>query len=433
MGPSVAARATVLDRLLELRRALLGRGIAVSVADTVDATHAVAMIDIGDRELLRTALRASLVKQDDPTGIFDELFERYFPLQRPRVGTPVDVSDRAAIAAQLAGGDDLNDVADALVDEFGGFDTEMRSERYHTQRVLRAADLAKLMDLALHGDLEAVPADVRQRIEELKRLIAFEVHERIGAPDTEPGPDLSNVQFLEASRAELASMRSEVRPLARRIVSRLARRRQRATAGQVDVRRTIRRSLSTGGVPLDLAMRRRHPHHPELFVLCDISGSVAEFSLFTLTLVAALSAELPRTRSFVFVDAVDEITDLLKRTGHHVEPWQILRNTNVIGADGHSDYGAVFDEFWDRVGESDLTARSTVVIAGDGRCNYRPPRSESLGKIARRARAVYWFNPESARDWYSHDSAMEDYEAHCRQVFEVRDLQQLAASIDHIV
>ena len=58
------------------------------------------------------------------------------------------------------------------------------------------------------------------------------------------------------------------------------------------MRRTLRRSMSSGGVPLDLALRRRHPHRPEILLLCDVSGSVARFAQFTFSLVHALHDEL---------------------------------------------------------------------------------------------------------------------------------------------
>jgi uncharacterized protein with von Willebrand factor type A (vWA) domain len=148
--------------------------------------------------------------------------------------------------------------------------------------------------------------------------------------------------------------------------------------------------------------------------------------------MSALSAELPKTRSFVFVDAIDEITPLLERTGHAIEPWQIMRNTNVIGATGHSDYGSVFTQFWDGVGERELTPRSIVVIAGDARSNYRPAGTDALGEIARRARAVYWLNPEPRREWGEYDSDMEAYADRCTRVFEVRDLEQLAHCVESI-
>ena len=423
----------VADRIVLLSRQLQAHGFSVSLAETVDAVEAARTIGLADRDVLREALRSTLCKAADERGEFDRVFDRCFPLTRSAQETTVDIDSPDEIAAALAGDDDLATLAAGLVDAHAGLDGERRSERHHVQRVLRAADLAALMSLALRGDQEATPDDVRARIEELKRLVAAEVQSRLGAPDDEPMPEVANVEFLNASRAELEAMRNAVRPLARRVATRLARKRQHLRSGRVNLRRTMRRSLGSGGVPLDLAHQRPRPHHPELWVLCDVSGSVAEFSLFTLTLMAALSAELPRTRSFVFVDAIDEITELFEHTGHAIEPWQIMRNTNVIGATGHSDYGAVFEQFWEIVGDRELTPRSTVVIAGDARSNYQPARTDVLAKIARRTRSVYWLNPEPRPEWSVFDSEMDAYAEQCTRVFEVRDLEQLAHCVETIV
>ena len=244
--------------------------------------------------------------------------------------------------------------------------------------------------------------------------------------------DVTDVEFLNATRAQLDDMRDAIRPLARKLAGRLARRRIQRS-GRVQMRRTTRRSLGTGGVPLDVVHHRPRAQRPELFVLCDISGSVAEFAVFTLTLMASLSAEVANSRAFVFVDAIDEITELLSRTGHGIEPWQILRNTNVIGADGHSDYGAVLEQFWDRVGRTDLRPSSTVIITGDARCNYRPPKADVLGLIARRTRRVYWLNPEPRDDWDTHDSEISAYARHVSELFEVRNLRQLVDCVERVL
>jgi len=199
------------------------------------------------------------------------------------------------------------------------------------------------------------------------------------------------------------------------------------------MRRTARRSVSTGGVPLNVAHERPRAQRPELFVLCDISGSVAEFSLFTLTLMSALSAEVDRTRSFVFADAIDEVTGVLDRTQHGIEPWQLMRNTNVVRRDGHSDYGAVLEQFWEEVGESDIRPTSTIIITGDARSNHRSPNAEVLAQIARRSRRIYWLNPEPRVDWDTHDSVMEGYAPHSTDVFEVRTLRQLEAAVEQVL
>ena len=199
------------------------------------------------------------------------------------------------------------------------------------------------------------------------------------------------------------------------------------------MRRTVRRSLSTGGVPFDPKFKPRKPHKPELFVLCDISGSVADFSLFTLTLMSALSAEIARTRSFVFVDDVDEVTELLAGTSHGIEPWQLLRNTNAIGAEGHSDYGTVLDRFWRDIGDRELHRTSTLIVTGDARTNHKPSGEAYLGRIAERVRRVYWLNPEPRADWDTYDSEMSVYARHCSATFEVRNLRQLVGAVESLL
>ncbi len=433
----------LLDRVVVLARGLHGRGFDVSPAATVDAATALTHLDLGDldrvrRADLRACLRATLVKQPDPRGTFDELFDRAFPAAYRGTapgadrGAELDIGADALLDA-LTGDADLGELAAALVGAHAGLDdSASRAARHHIQRVLHAVDLARLMMLALRDREGSDPAAVRARVDELKRLLAAEVHARVADESDPAAPsDTDRIEFLHATRAQLADMRAAVHPLARRLATRLAQRRQQATSGRLDMRRTLRRSLATGGVPLDVAERRRRPHRPELYVLADISGSVAEFSVFTLTLVAALTAELPRTRAFVFVDAVDEITELLERTGHQIEPWQILRNTNVIGATGHSDYGTALAQFAEMVGGA-LGGAATVLVSGDARSNHRPSGAAALGELARSCRSVFWLNPEPRADWGTHDSAIDEYRPHCTDVFEVCTLAQLEACIERI-
>ena len=82
--------------------------------------------------------------------------------------------------------------------------------------------------------------------------------------------------------------------------------------GRLDFRATMRRSLSSGGAPADPRFKAPHRSKPELWVLADISGSVAAFARFTLQLVYALSSQFSRTRAWAFVDGIDEVTGFLK-------------------------------------------------------------------------------------------------------------------------
>lgn len=423
---------SLVDRVVELSRMLERAGVPVGVAATIDAVRAVAHLDLASRPELREGLRATLVKQPGHRERFDVAFDRLFPARPWRAKEAEAREHGTDLVAALVAGGDLSEVAAALVDEHGGLGGELRGEKHHVHRVFHGADIARLMSRVRIADPDLSPALIRARVDELKRLIAADVRAHLDFDDTPLiDADLQDIDFLEASRAELDQMRDAIRPIARKLAARLARRRQHR-AGRANMRRTVRRSLSSGGVPLDVVHDRPRAHRPELFVLCDISGSVADFSLFTLTLMSALSAEIARTRSFVFVDAVDEITELLAGTSHGIEPWQIMRNTNVIRADGHSDYGSVLEQFWRDFGDRDLRRTSTVIVTGDARTNHRDNGEAWLARVEERCRRIYWLNPEPRADWDTHDSEMAAFAAHCHSVHEVRNLRQLVTFAEQL-
>jgi uncharacterized protein with von Willebrand factor type A (vWA) domain len=198
------------------------------------------------------------------------------------------------------------------------------------------------------------------------------------------------------------------------------------------VRRTVRRSLANGGVPLDPVLRRRRPTKPSVVVLCDISGSVAEFAHFTLMLLHALHSELAGLRSFVFVDGVAEVTGLLERAEVELDPRLLVTLPGVVVRDGHSDYREAFDRFLRDHGAA-VTPATTVLVTGDARTNYRSPGADTFRELCDRARHVYWFNPDPAHEWGDADSALPVYRELCDDVFEVRNLTQLADAVASIL
>jgi hypothetical protein len=239
--------------------------------------------------------------------------------------------------------------------------------------------------------------------------------------------------MLQLSALELSELRRVVQPLARQLAARISSHRRLRSTGRLDPRRTVRRSLQAGGVPFDVVMRRRHPHRPELVLLCDVSGSVAEFAQFTFTLVHALHDELRRVRSFAFVDGIAEVTDLFESAEHEIHVNRFVERRGVLGDDGHSDYGRAFSRFVEHHLADAVSSRSTVIICGDARTNYRPDGADALKAIAAQARRVFWLNPEPETEWGASDSAMDDYRAYCRGAFEVRSLRQLGDVIASLV
>ena len=166
--------------------------------------------------------------------------------------------------------------------------------------------------------------------------------------------------------------------------------------------------------------------------MADISGSVAAFARFTLQLVYALSSQFSRTRSWAFVDGIDEVTGFLKGEDDIAAAVnRINTQADVIWAEGHSDYGHALSDFVARWGK-ELTARTTVLVLGDARNNYHSVQPWAITELARRSRHVWWLNPEPRAYWDTGDSVLAQYGAHCTGVWECRNLRQLRHFIEQL-
>ena len=465
----------MIDLLLGFVAELREAGVPVSMVETVDAAAALQHVDIADRRHLKAALGATLVKSERHVHAFDIAFETYFALLGPEPGSEAAVERLAADLAAIGGGGvggggeaDVEDLAAALfravrqddlalleavvrvaVDRLAGMEPGRPvGGAYYLYRVLRRLDLDALRDRLradleerAHSDLERrlQHEEIEARLEAFRRALRTEIRRRLVAdrgPEavarTLRRPLLEDLDLTAATRDELALVERAVHPLGRRLAVRLARRRRHGSQGRLDVRRTLRHSLSTGGVPVEPRLRRPRPGKPELVLLCDISGSVATYARFTMQLVAAVSAQFSRVRSFAFIDAVDEVTGYF---GPGVDFEDALRRigteAGVVWLDGHSDYGNAFGSFADRYLDA-LTPRSTIVVIGDARTNFHDPNTAALGRIANAARAVYWLNPERRRHWDTGDSVMGEYLPYCDEVHEVRNLRQLEAFVERV-
>ena len=331
--------------------ALRRHAVAVGPGETVDAAQVLGALDLLQREQVREGLAAALLRRSGQRQVFDTLFDLYFPaalgagigeVEVPRVGDeddgPVDVEAlRDVLAGLLRDGDTaaLAELARAIVDAIGrsgaagpglrGAGTQPSWSAYQALRLLSPETLLAriLADLgaADAGNAfaeEVLRREVRARIAAFRAMVVDEVRRRTAeirgrdqVARTAVPRQAEQVEFLSAAADQLVALRRIVHPLARRLASRLAVRRRHAKRGELDMRRTLRRSMSTGGVPMRPAFRARRPGRPELVVLCDVSGSVAGFSHFTLLLVQALREQFSKVRVFAFVERAAVVEALL--------------------------------------------------------------------------------------------------------------------------
>jgi uncharacterized protein len=277
------------------------------------------------------------------------------------------------------------------------------------------------------------------RIEQMKREIEAEIRRRLVADrgadamaKTLRKPLPEDVDFMHASRDELAALRKALQPLTRKLAARLARKRKHGRKGPLDFRNTVRHSLSYGGVPAEPKFKYPRPSKPELMVVADISGSVAAFARFTLHLVYAISNQFSKVRAFVFIDGIDEVTEYFKATEDIAEAvHRVNTEADVVWVDGHSDYGHAFEVFWERYGK-DVGPKTTVLILGDARNNYHASQSWVIKEIRNKARHVFWLNPEPRSYWNTCDSIVGEYATHTDGAYECRNLRQLEAFVEKL-
>ena len=438
----------MLQRVLDLTQALRAAGVPVALSESRDALQGLEHIDVSDKRSFRAALAATMLKDEAHRPAFDTLFELYFGTGAAGTGEADDDQSREELIEELVhalgSGDSgrLQDLARRAVTRFGRLERSRSRDWFSHYEVVRALEL----DTLAARVAGAVPSDgddldrrlaneeFERRVRDFRRETLMETRRRVAqhrGPEAvasyavDPLPE--DLSFLSAM-SDMTQLRKAVRPLARKLATRISMKRRKAMRGQLDIRRTIRHSLSTGGVPLDTYFRNKAPHRPELFILCDVSGSVARFSRFALMLTHALSAQFSKIRSFAFVDTLDEVTKHFTTEDFSAALRSMNREAKVVGGDGHSDYGASLGLFLESFGR-EVGPKTTLLVLGDARTNYRADNAWALRELARRAHRSYWLNPEPERDWDTGDSVASRYAAEVDAMVEVRNLRQLEAFI----
>ena len=458
----------------------------MSLTENLDAMEAVRHIPLEDREAFKYALAATLVKNNTHWRAFETVFEVYFSLRGRQYELSDELSDLLGpdegedgqeppegmdgMRGSGGGGEALSpeELAEMLYKALmEGDEALMRAlarqavkryagmepgrpvgGTYYLYRTLRNLDLDAVLDRLMQQAKTDAPDlttleerlerdEYEHRIEQLKKEVEAEIRRRLVADrgveamaKTLRKPLPEDVDFMHASREEMASLRKAIYPLTRKLAVRLARKRRHGRKGPLDFRSTVRHSLSYGGVPAEPKFRYPRPSKPEIFVIADISGSVAAFARFTLHLVYAISGQFSKVRAFVFIDGIDEVTRFFEGVDDIGEAvHRVNTEADVVWVDGHSDYGHAFEVFWQRYGR-EVTPKTTVMILGDARNNYHASQSWIVKEMQKKARHVFWLNPEPRSYWDTGDSIVGEYGIHCDGTFECRNLRQLEKFVD---
>lgn len=437
----------VIELLWALRRA----GLAVSTAEAIDLFRAFAHLGFDDRSVLRDACVAVLATRSADVALVEATFDRVFRVDAEhgrdsrsrlvRAGlsdetlatiervlrdmlTVSGSAEAAVLLAVLAGGPEVSAlVARAEARRLADGVQNPGEIGYFTESAARVLQLpqATRQLAALRGELirELGEAEAERALAafgtelgtvrtELRAFVSSILTNKIvRAEEGRHREDGLGAPFASLSPEEEQDVLRAVLLLSERLRAAARVRSRHLRRGPLDTRRTVRRALATGGVPLRLFRRQRRPERPRLWVLCDVSDSVRGASAFLLAFVKSLAELFHEVRSFVFVGDLAEVSGVVRSESFHGLLHQLARG-HIVALHETSNYGRALATFENRHART-LGKRDVVVILGDGRTNHRPPEADRVARLRDRVSRLVWLCPEPVGSWGVGDSAMRAY------------------------
>ena len=434
-------------RVLEFGEELRAEGVAVGTSELLDAFAVLEHVPWTTTVDFKEALAATLAKSQDDRRVFELVFDRFFfraaEIEAVRQGVreeggidpdgagQLDLEQlRAQIAQAIAEGDRdrMLDLARIAIAAFGRQGQGSGVIGVDVQRIRRSLGLRGEPQPDLPPDdprRDGLPRDELRRFEAMLRreLERAQIERTEALPPKRPLTELDRA-LPSGPLQDLAAVHRVVAQLKRRLKTQGQETRGRKRRHAVDVRRTMRASLETGGVPVVLKYKPVRPRRPEIYVLCDVSTSVTSASVFFLSVLHALHDSFRKMRSFVFIERISEVTEVFRHERNFKAVSDaISRDAGVADVSGYTDYGRVWSEFRALV-EDDLHPRATVIVLGDARTNGRDPRADVFGAVAAKAGRTFWLNPEPRLYWNYGDSVIAAYERYC-EAFECWTTSQL--------
>ena len=439
-------------KLLGFCEELRSEGIAVGTSEILDAFAALDQVPWTSQDDFREALAATIAKSQEDRRLFELLFDRWFfraaeaeaisrgieeSGQRGEGAERLDIDElREQIRQAILEEDDgtMRDLARLAISAFGRQGEGSGVVGVDVQRIRRTLGLSAGTQAAAEDGADELPPIEREQLNAFERHLRRELErdliERTSTlPPSRPLAELDRALPTSPTQ-DLAAVHRAVSQMKRRLATLGHEQRGRRRSAGIDVRRTMRGSLETGGVPMNLRYRPKRPRRPEIYVLCDVSTSVTSASVFFLSVLHALHDSFRKLRSFVFIERISKVTDVFEHErDFRVIAQRISSEGGVADVSGYTDYGRVWLEFLGEISD-DLDPRSTVIVLGDARTNGREPHAEVFAQVAARAGRLFWLNPEPRLYWNYGDSVMAAYEPYCDGVFECWTTKQLEGFVN---
>ena len=477
------------DTLVEFVQVLRTADVKVSPAETLDAMETLDIIGIENRVLLKNSLSMVLSKNPEEKEAFNTSFDRFFSFNKfstennataldddshqddgefnPESDAPNQQSGQGGQGGGQGGGTEASGELDfeqlAAQSELGklllsGDRMEVMikmaeagrrvdvneivvftQKGLYTRKIMEAMGLKGLQDevgelqeeggrpqMHLAGQLKSARDYLREQVRDYVEKQFFLHADESGKQLREEL--LKKVKLSNLEKRNFKDVQEIVFKMAKKLVSIHSKRRKTFKRGQLDIRKTLRSNMQYDGMLFDLKWKSQKVDRPKVICICDVSGSVSNYSRFLLMFLYSLAEILPKVRSFAFSSDLGEVTRLFQQSKLEDAMAKTMRDYG----NGSTDYGQMLADFRSHI-LKDIDSKTTVIILGDARNNYGDPKSEILREVYNKAQRVIWLNPEPKSSWTVGDAEMKKYAPCCHQTEVCNSLVHLERVVGNLL
>ena len=415
---TMAEPGVYLEKLSAFSRMLRLEGLSVSPKETADASRILVSLGFEDREQVKTALRTVYAKSREEQLTFDRVFDGFFISEERMRAQAKEKAQQDAQFQENLQALQQSGQAEGLNEEqqfvFASMPLEDREklEKFVEKYQENAQRNPKLYTNFIHSVFARTLLEQQIRMEEAA----------IGCQATDPEIGLLYRDISKFSDTEIPRAIDIIQNISRQINGELSAKRNRGGhSGKLDFRRTIRKGLETGGSFYRLHYKKKRSRRKHLVLLCDVSGSMMQFSEFALRLIQNLNQVSESSRVFLFSE------DIHEADAFSLQNMDLFRNfVRDCGIYGKgTDLGTALETLCNLQPEA-LNQSTTLIILSDTKTVDQTRAVEALLEAKRKAGRILWLNPISRGQW-PHIRSIQTFSALCPMVC-CSTLQELASA-----
>jgi len=384
-----------LEKISCFSRLLRQQGVPAGPGDTRDAAKILTAVGLENREAVKTALRAVYAKSREEQLIYDRVFDGFFLSEEAMRRQAQEQMERERQEAEnrQAAEQELEEIASQV---------SLTPQEQKSYTAMSGEARQRLMDFMekYRGNMDRNPALYGEFIHSVFAKAILEqqmLQEDAGVGGAAVDPELG-ILYRDISQFEdsqIPQAVAAIQDVSRRINAELtAKVNHRGSRGKLDFRRTIRSSLETGGVTYRLRYRRKKPRRQHLVVLCDVSGSMVQFSEFALRFIQSLNRVSESSRVFLFSEALVEADAFRLRDMDRFREY--VRQSGIYGRG--TDLGTALEKLRDwKPGV--LDASTILIILSDTKTVDTRRAVAALRDAQRLSGKVLWLNPIPESKW----------------------------------